>query len=701
MNKNNDVILEPSIKETWRELCLVGFIAIVLVFPYLGRRDLWTAGEARVAQVAVQMVRSGDWIVPHLGDDLRIAKPPLAYWLVCLTDPFNSTGINEFKSRIPNAVSAVLAALLIAYWARKTISGYGGIISGVGFVSTSACWWQARNSTIEMTLLFFTVAALFCWWVYNESQKSRWLYLTYFSLALAALDKGPVTPPLVLLIIVVYLLSLKENPFKLDLKAHLKGIALFLAVTLPWAIAITFKVGRNDEGQFVTINEWFYQSAGRFEGFDHIKEFWYFLPKILGDGQPWVFFAIIGLIAFFTLGKTAADKKGLRFFVIWAIVSFVFFSIPASKKSYYILPIYPALVVIAAWVFSNLISRNFSGNKVERACGALCEVVGTLLVLTGLTLPFMSDYLFNKFEKLSKYSDHISQLMIAAALAVFLGIIMAYCATTRRWKIVAMSCFLAVSFSFAIHVSLTDDLNAYKGDREFCEAISDRIKPDDEIYTYAMGGQPVYRYYMDRHVERLINPQYLIYAIRDLKKGHRILLGLDERDWFKFNNYYLLSYETDKVVHSDVEAVILGLKTRYPEDVEIFVSTTKNNKSLVLIQMGLNVPKKRATDQDWEEWKSKRDAMQPEIYETVSRLNSMQVSARKLTVVFNEFSPLLDTGRLWVQYTAGEDEVEKFKVPEKIPYPEEEKNDDEIPDIKDYEVPENHIAPESNTKIIS
>ncbi|MHC4872594.1 MAG: glycosyltransferase family 39 protein [Planctomycetota bacterium] len=668
-------IAKPAIKEQWRELFLVVFAAVILYFPFLGKRDLWTPGEARVTQVAVQMVRSGDWVVPHLGNDLRIAKPPLSYWLVCLTSPFNADNIDEEKSRIPSAVAGVLAALIIALWARETIGGYGGLLAGIAFVSTSACWWQARNSTIEMTLLFSTVAALYCWWRYHKGKSSIWLYLTYLAAALAALDKGPVTPPLILLIIVIYLISSSLNPFRLDIKAHLKGIILFFAVTLPWAVAVTLRVGKNAEGNYITVNEWFYQSAGRFKGFDHIKEIWYFLPKILGDGQPWIFFALIGLLAFFFYRKSNQNPAGLRFFAVWAIVTFIFFSIPASKKSYYILPIYPAFAVLAAWVINGLLSGFFKDSKTERATSAFCEFFGSTLVFTGLTLPFVSDIIFERFQKLAKYSGYVSEIMTAAAFSIIAGFLLCYAGTKKRWRIVPVLCFCSAAVAFNIHSLLLDKLNAHKGDRAFCLEIKDRLNESDVVYTYAMGGQPVYRYYLDRHVQRIINPAYLAYALHNLPEGDRLILGLDERDWLKFNNFYLLFYDAEKVEYSSVCEVVKGLKVRYPKSVEIFVSSSREGKSFAMVQLGPDIPKKNSPQEKWDAWQDKEKIMKSEIYETVKRLKSMGVEPIRMSVFFNEFSHLLESGRLWVEYDSGREKKMKEIKQESTP-PETDKKEE-------------------------
>ena len=118
---------------TRRDLFLVLLAGIILNIPFLGLRDIWSSGEARVAQVARQM-RSpgGNWIIPELGDEPRLKKPPLAYWLTVIASlPFDD--VDEFNSRLPNALSGIGVMLLIY------LIGCGLFDRRAGLVSAIAC----------------------------------------------------------------------------------------------------------------------------------------------------------------------------------------------------------------------------------------------------------------------------------------------------------------------------------------------------------------------------------------------------------------------------------------------------------------------------------------------------------------------------------------------------------------------------------
>ncbi|MGQ9846759.1 MAG: ArnT family glycosyltransferase, partial [Bacteroidales bacterium] len=68
------------------KLIIIFFISVsgfILLFNLWGR-SLENHGYIRYAEVAREMIRSGDWIVPHLNGEIYIDKPPLLFWLIAL-----------------------------------------------------------------------------------------------------------------------------------------------------------------------------------------------------------------------------------------------------------------------------------------------------------------------------------------------------------------------------------------------------------------------------------------------------------------------------------------------------------------------------------------------------------------------------------------------------------------------------------------
>ena len=61
-------------------LTLYALLAAILYLPGLGRPALWEPDEGRYAEIAREMVVSGDYVTPRDDFELYFEKPPLVYW---------------------------------------------------------------------------------------------------------------------------------------------------------------------------------------------------------------------------------------------------------------------------------------------------------------------------------------------------------------------------------------------------------------------------------------------------------------------------------------------------------------------------------------------------------------------------------------------------------------------------------------------
>src|SRR5207244_2038470 len=73
--------------------------------------------EPRFAEASREMIERGDYIVPHFNNQLRLDKPPLAYWAQVAS--YRIFGENDFAARFPSAVAAALIAMSILDWGTR------------------------------------------------------------------------------------------------------------------------------------------------------------------------------------------------------------------------------------------------------------------------------------------------------------------------------------------------------------------------------------------------------------------------------------------------------------------------------------------------------------------------------------------------------------------------------------------------------
>jgi len=341
-----------------------------LFFYGLGAFGLVGADEPRYAQVAREMLNRHDWVTPTLQGKVWLEKPVLYYWQAMLS--FRWGGVTEQMARIPAAVDASILVAAIFYFLRRFRPG--SELDGALIVASCAgTIGFARAAATDMPLAATFAISLLAWYAWydnseNESSKGRRAYLGafYFFLALGTLAKGPVAPALASVIILVFV-ALKREWHALGRTLWIPGILLYLAVTLPWYVAVQL---RNPDFFRIFILE---HNLARFsqDVYHHRQPFWFYIPVFLLAMMPWTVVLIVALgdrlHGVWSKGIKAFSKREDSwplFLLIWMFVPIVFFSASQSKLPGYILPAVPAGALLIA-EYLNFPRREESGEGIR------------------------------------------------------------------------------------------------------------------------------------------------------------------------------------------------------------------------------------------------------------------------------------------------------------------------------------------------
>jgi len=135
----------------------------LLVLVQLPIREVMPPDEPRFAHQAQSMRTSGEWIVPYIGDEKVVDKPPVLFWGVVLASlPFDR--VTEATSRVPSAIAALIVLLLTARLGRRLFGsdavGYGGALialTGIEFFQ------KAQWCSCDMTMAAFAFTAITLW----------------------------------------------------------------------------------------------------------------------------------------------------------------------------------------------------------------------------------------------------------------------------------------------------------------------------------------------------------------------------------------------------------------------------------------------------------------------------------------------------------------------------------------------------------
>jgi 4-amino-4-deoxy-L-arabinose transferase-like glycosyltransferase len=329
-------------------LLLAGFCAF-LFFYGLGQFGLIGADEPRYAQVAREMLDRHDWVTPVLGGQPWLEKPPLYYWQAMLV--YSVIGISDTAARFSSAIDATLLVIAVYLFFRKFRRGVE-VDAALMAASSAGIVGYARAASMDMPLAAAFGVGMLAWWAWRESGKRVYLAVFYVCMGLGMLAKGPVAPALAAIVIAVFAAAFRE--WRLILKTlWLPGIFLFLAIALPWYIAVQMA-----NPQF--FREFILQhNLARFSSnlYHHPEPFWYYIPVTVIALVPWVVFvcaaAVESLRTWWSERTTSRREPDMElqfrvFLCCWLIVPVVFFSISQSKLPGYILPAVPAGAILLA-----------------------------------------------------------------------------------------------------------------------------------------------------------------------------------------------------------------------------------------------------------------------------------------------------------------------------------------------------------------
>jgi 4-amino-4-deoxy-L-arabinose transferase-like glycosyltransferase len=319
---------------------LASAVAIVFAcFALLGSRGLNEPDEGRYAEIAREMVASGDWLVPHLNGFPHFQKPPLLCWLTASSVAV--FGANEWAARLPSALAAV-GTLALTFWMTHALLGRAAAwCATLVLLSSLEFFILARLLTPDMLMTFWITAALACLVQVSRGGSARWRWVFFVAMGCGFLTKGPMA--LVVPISGAIGMRLAGAPLSLP---WVRGLALALALGLSWFVALA--LSSHELLRYFWHDELLNRFASRAHG--RSEAFWFFAPVLLGGFLPWTWY-LPGLVRDgwqrLRSGLPLTPLHGLL--LGWLVPPFLILSLSGSKLSTYVLPLFPALALLFAW----------------------------------------------------------------------------------------------------------------------------------------------------------------------------------------------------------------------------------------------------------------------------------------------------------------------------------------------------------------
>ena len=334
--------------------------------PLVGGDGLGLVGadEPRYAQIAHEMLVRFDsahtlksslsaCVTPFLYGHPWLEKPALYYWRAMFV--FQDFGVHDWSARLPSTSFAFIMAGLIYLHMRRFRRG-GHLDAAVITVACAGIIGFARGASTDMQMAAPLAIGLLGWYAWYETGSKFWLFDIYFFTGVATLAKGPVAPFLAALIIIAFAFLRREWGI-LKRSFWWPGVALYLAMVLPWFLAV-----QHQNPTF--FREFFLEhNLERFatDRYQHVQPFWYYAVVVVLAMMPWTVLAVRALVDGILTSvaewrlrrlnpkRRAPNRPGdafPEFLVLWALIPIVFFSFSQSKLPGYILPSIPPIAIL-------------------------------------------------------------------------------------------------------------------------------------------------------------------------------------------------------------------------------------------------------------------------------------------------------------------------------------------------------------------
>ena len=312
------------------------------------------------AQIARNMLVSGDWVTARLDGVPYLEKPALIYWAIALS--YKIFGVHDWSARIPIALSALALCWVTAAFGIWAFGKRAGFYAGLCISTCVGLFLFTRVLIPDVTLTFTTALAMWSFLRAIDDEELRprlWAFLFAASLGVGLLLKSLIAIVFPLGAAIVYLLlTRKLFSWKILKRLHpFTGTLVILLIAAPWHIFATLRnppyfvftlhSGPNSYHGFL----WFFfinEQLLRFLNLRYPRDyntvprlyFWLFHLIWL---FPWsVYLPAVAKLSFKPINRAGRARLLALCWLGFVLIFFTF----STTQEYYSMPCYPALALL-------------------------------------------------------------------------------------------------------------------------------------------------------------------------------------------------------------------------------------------------------------------------------------------------------------------------------------------------------------------
>jgi len=465
--------------------------------------------DAVQAQIARNMLDSGDWVTARLDGVAYLEKSPLIYWSMAAS--YALFGVHDWAARIPLALGVVLLCWLTARFARWAFNETAGLYAGLILATCIGLWLFTRIQIPDAILTATITLAMWSFLQTMETGKARHAYTMSAAMATGLLLKGLIAMLFPLGAIFLWLTIARRWSEWRKLRPF-TGALILLLIAAPWHILATLQnppyfdfTMKSEPGQYHGFF-WFYffnEHVFRFLNMRWPRDyntvprhlFWLFHLLWL---FPWsAFFPAIAKLKFQPSDRAGATRL---LALCWTAFLLLFFTLSTTQE-YYSMPCYPALALLLASALAN--NDSLWLRRGQLLIGAIATLAAAaiaflLIQVNGLPTPGdISRALTQNPDAYTLSLGHMGDLTIDSFAYLRLPLLMAGLAfltgayAAFKLERTQLALGLAVMMTLFLHAARTAlvTFDPYLGSRPLAEAFQQAppgtLIVDNQYYTFS------------------------------------------------------------------------------------------------------------------------------------------------------------------------------------------------------------------------
>jgi len=478
--------LSAEARATLVDLGWISLWFVLIIFVGFGLRDPWPADEPRFASVALDMLRSGNWLIPHAGGDFYQDKPPLHFWLMAIG--YSLTGSLRAGFLLPSMLASLGTLWLVYDLIRRLHGRESARLTAITLVCCVHYVMTTRGAQIDATLIFFCTLAL--WGLLRHLLLGAPVAVALigaFAAGLGVIDKAVGFLTLALLPLAA-LLAQRFGAPAVPRATWWQVPVVFVLTIMLWLVPMLLHVASVGSPELIAYRDelLFKQTVTRYaQAWHHIRPFYYYLVEVI----PALWLPLSALL-FWLVPRWRDDWRERRIAVwlplLWALLVILFFSLSTGKRGVYVLPALPALAMAAAPHLPQL----FASQSVQRLSLALA----LLLLVPGVSVAVGSALGVGAVKELIESSELVSLAPVYAfAIAATAAWLIAL-----RWRPLLAWPLVLVCLTVSWGAGIAPQINGERSASTFVRQMLAKVPREAELGLLAYREQ--FLLYLDREV---------------------------------------------------------------------------------------------------------------------------------------------------------------------------------------------------------